>query len=116
MLCSFFLFHKDFSKIIANRLLSFLLKYSIFYDHQLGFIPGKNATHAILSLEYLINSFEDNKLTCGIFLDISKAFDSINHNILLSKLYKYGIGGNTLNWFINYLSNRYKFVSINNTS
>ena len=55
-------------------------------------------------------------LTCGIFLDISKAFDTIDHNILLSKLCKYGIGRNTLNWFMNYLSNRYQFVSINNTS
>ena len=91
-------FSKILDKIIANRLLSFLLKYNILYDHQFGFIPGKNTTHAILSLvDYLINSFEDNKLTCGIFLDISKAFDTIDHNILLSKLYKYGIRGNTLN-------------------
>ena len=51
-----------FSKIFENRLLSFLLKYNIHYDHQFGFIPGKNTTHAILSLvDYLINSFEDNK-------------------------------------------------------
>ena len=100
-------FSKILEKIIANRL-SFLLKYSILYDHQFGFIPGKNTTHAILSLvNYLINSFENNKLTCGIFLDISKAFETID-NILLSKLYKYGIRGNMLNWFMNYLSNRYQ--------
>ena len=110
-------FSKIFKKIVANRLLSFLLKYNILYDHQYGFIPGKITTHAILSLvDYLINSFEDNKLTCGILLDISKAFDTIDHNILLSKHYKYGIRGNTLNWFMNYLSNRYQFVSIYNTS
>ena len=71
----------------------------------------------MLSLvDYLINAFEDNKLTCGIFLDISKAFDTIDHNILLSKLYKYSIRGDTLNWFMNYLSNRNQFVSMNNTS
>ena len=80
-------------------------------------MPGKSTTHAMLSLvDYLINSFEDNKLTCGIFLNISKAFDTIDHNILLSKLYKYGIRGNTLNWFMNYLFNIYQFVSLNNTS
>ena len=83
-------------------------------------MPGRNATHAILSLvDYLINSIEVNKLTYGIFLDISKAFETIDHNILLSKLYKHGIRGNTLNWFMNYLSNnnnnRYQFVSINNS-
>ena len=110
-------FSRICKKIIANGLLSFLLKYYILYDHQIGFIPGKDTTHAILSLvHYVINSFEDNKLTCGIFLDISKAFDTIDHNILLSKPYKYGIRGNTLNWFMNYLCNRYQFVSINNTS
>ena len=108
-------FSKIFEKIIANRL-SFLLKYNILYDHQFGFIPGKNTTHTILLLvDYLINSFE-NKLTCGIFLDISLAFDTIDHNMLLSKLYKYGIRGNTKNWFMNYLSNHCQFASINNTS
>ena len=102
---------KNREKIIANRLLSFLLKYNILYDHQFGFIPGKNATHAILSLvDYIINSFEGNKSTSRIFLDISKAFDAIDHNILLRKLYIYGIRGNTLNRFMNYLSNRYQFV------
>ena len=76
-------FSKNVAKIIANRLLPFLLKYNILHDHQFGFIPGKNTTHAILSLvDYLTNSFEINKLTCGIFLDISKAFDTIDHNIL----------------------------------
>ena len=110
-------FSEILEKIIANRLLSFLLRYNILYDHQFGFMPGKNTTHAILSLvDYLINSFENNKLTCGTFLDISKAFDTIDHNILLSKLYKYGIRGNTLSWFMNYISNRFQFVSMNNTS
>ena len=109
-----------FSKILEKNncksVIIIFVKYNILYDHQFGFIPGKNTTHAILSLvDYLIN-FEDNKLTCGIFLDISKAFDTIDHNILLSKLYKYGIRGITLNWFKNYLSNRYQFVSINDTS
>ena len=81
-----------FLKIIANRLFSFLLRYYILRDHQFGSIAGKNTTHTILSLvDYLIISFEDNKLTCGIFLYISKAFDTIDHNILLSKLCKYGI-------------------------
>ena len=110
-------FSKIFGKMIANRLSSFLLKYNMLYDHQFGFIPGKNTTHAILSLvDYLINSFGNNRLTCGIFIDISKAFNTIVHNILLSKLCIYCIRGNTLNWFMNYLSNRYRFVYINNTS
>ena len=110
-------FSKILEKIIANRLFSVLLRHNIISDHQFGFMPVKNTTHAILSLvDYLISSLEDNKLTCGIFIDISRAFDKIDHNILLSNLYKYGIRLNTLNWFMNYLNNRHQFVSINNTS
>ena len=56
-------FSKILGKILANRLLPFLLRYNILYDHQFGSMPGKNTTHAIQSLlDYLINSFEDNKL------------------------------------------------------
>ena len=77
----------------------------------------KDTTHAIISfVDYLINSLENNKLTCGIFIDISKTFDTIDHNILLSKLCNNGIRGDTLNWFRNYVSNRYQFVSKNNTT
>ena len=101
----------------ANRLFSFLLRYSILYDYQFGFIPGRNTIDAILPLvDYLFNSFENNMLTCGIFADIYRAFDTIDNSILLSNLYKYGIRGNTLNWFMNYLSNRYQCVSMNNTT
>ena len=53
-------------------------------------MPGRSTTHAIQSLvDYLINSFENIKLTCGIFLDIHMAFDTIDLNMLLRKLHKY---------------------------
>ena len=58
----------------------------------------------------------DKKLvTCGLFLDFSKAFDPINHDILLSKLYSYGIRGNPLRWFESYLYNRNQVVKIGDT-
>ena len=58
----------------------------------------------------------DKKLvTCGIFLDFSKAFDTINHDILVSKLYRYGIRGNPLRWFENYLYNRNQVFKIGDT-
>ena len=58
----------------------------------------------------------DKKLvTCGLFLDFSKAFDTINHDILLSKPYGYGVRGNPLRWFENYLYNRNQVVKIGDT-
>ena len=54
-------------------------------------------------------------VTCDIFLDFSKAFDTINHDILLSKLYRYGIRGNPLRWFLKYLYNRNQVFKIGDT-
>ena len=108
---------KIMEKIIANRLFSFLEKSNILYKYQFGFIPNKNTTHAISTLvDYVINFFDNNEIPCSIFLDTSRAFDTIDHKILLNKLYMYGIRGITHNWFKNYLSERYQYFSINSCS
>ena len=60
-------------------------------------------------------TFHSELVTCGVFLDFFKAFDTVNHNILLSKLYHYGIRGLSFNWFENYLHNRTQFVKIGST-
>ena len=59
-------------------------------------------------------SIDNKEVTCGLFLDFSKAFDTVNHQILLCKLYKYGIHGTPLAWFSDYLTNRYQYVKIGN--
>ena len=59
-----------------------------------------------------MNSFENKNIGCGIFLDIFKAFDTMDHSILLGKLSKYGICGVTLKWFKSYLSEFSQYVSL----
>ena len=59
-----------------------------------------------------MTSIDNKAITCVLFLDISKAFATVNHQILLSKLYKYGISGTLLLWFKDYLTNRYQYVKI----
>ena len=88
---------------------------NIINDSQFGFRAKHNTTHALLTCIGNISHAIDQRLhTIGIFLDLSKAFDTINHDILLHKLFHYGIRGKALEWFRSYLSNRKQFVDLNN--
>ena len=79
----------------------------ILYPKQLGFQKGLSTDRALLQLvDQIYESFERNEYTIEVFIDLSKALDTINHNILLKKLEIYGISGTHLQWFRNYLSNR----------
>ena len=61
----------------------------------------------------VVQAFENNENACCVFLDFAKAFDTVNHDILLRKLENYGIRGLALNWFNSYLKNRMQLVNIN---
>ena len=69
---------------------------------------------ALLTTDKIQRAIEEGQYSCGIFLDFSKAFDTVDHKILLKKLYHYGVRGTTYQWFDSYLSNRKHFVSIGN--
>ena len=110
-------FSKIFEKLIYTRLMSFLCKRKILYDRQYGFRKSHSSYMALLDFTNTISqAFENKQFMIGIFLDLSKAFDCINHNILLEKMYFYGIRGLCLDWFKSYLSDRVQYVSIDNVS
>ena len=67
-------------------------------------------------LDYIYTSLDQGKYVFGVYIDLKKAFDTLSHNILPTKLEHYGIRGLVLNWFSSYLSNRSQFVFINNVS
>ena len=86
------------------------------FKYQFGFRKGYFAEQVNLEITDSLKKAMDKKLvTCGLFLVFSKAFDTINHDILLSKLHRYGFRGNPLTWFENYLYNRNQVVKIGDT-
>ena len=81
---------------------------------QYGFRKFYSTEHAILEItERILSEFDKGNAALAIFLDLTKAFDTLNHNILLTRLNYYGIQNCTLNWFQSYLSNRQHYVEIN---
>ena len=99
-----------------KRLLSFIYKNKILYPLQYGFEEGKSTELAINALLNKLTESLDNKMrTHCVFLDFAKAFNTVNHKILLKKLDHYGIRGSSLKWFERYLSYRKQCVKIGNT-
>ena len=104
-------FSKIIERIMYNRLYNFLTKHNIISEKQYGF-RKKYATYmALIDLVDKISSnFDGKKYTVGVFLDLSKAFDTIDHTILINKLQCYGVRGSACNWFVSYLQNRKQYV------
>ena len=108
---------KVIERLVYNRLYKFISKHNLLYSKQYGFRRNHSTYMAAISLVDKISQGLDNKLTtAGIFLDLSKAFDTIDHNILMNKLFAYGVRGVAYDWFKSYLHDRCNYVQFNNSS
>ena len=98
---------------IFNRMESFIEKNNLFYPSQYGFRKAHSTQHAILDIVNTIQTNMDKRLfSCGVFIDLKKAFDTVDHKILLDKLYHYGFRGVINKWFPSYLEDRTEATQI----
>lgn len=106
-------FSKVFEKLFCKRLLSFFNQCNLFVGSQHGFRNKRSTSTAIMSfLNDLYTSLDQSQKCIGVFLDLSKAFDLVNHERLLEKLYDYGVRGVPLSWIRSYLCGRSQYVEI----
>jgi len=106
-------FSKILEKLFVKRLDSFINTYNILIEQQYGFQAKQSTGLAIMKLvDELSKAIDDKRVSLGVFIDLKKAFDTINHDILLKKLFKYGVRGVAYSWICSYINNRTQFVSV----
>lgn len=104
---------KIYEKAKYKRLYGHLECHNILYWLQFGFRQECSTNHALISItESIRYTVDNNEFGCDIFIDFKKAFDTINHSILLLKLHHYVVRGKVYKWFQSYLSNREQFVCV----
>ena len=110
-------FSKIIEKIMYLRLMNHLNANNIISESQFGFRPGHSTVHPMIHLSnFVTRSFNEKKHVIAIFCDLQKAFDTVDHEILLKKLKKIGVSGTELKWFQNFLTERKQFVQIDDAS
>lgn len=106
-------FSKVLEKLYAQRLDSFIEKNNLLSESQYGFRNNRSTALALMKITEEITTAVDNyQHTIGVFIDLKKAFDTIDHSILISKLNKYGVRGIVLDGLISYLHNRQQYVQL----
>jgi hypothetical protein len=109
-------FSKIYEKIIYSRLTNFINKHNILHNNQFRFRKQHSTEQALFIITDLITkAINEHKIVCSVFLDLKKAFDTVDLHILTGKLYNYGIRGHCLDYLKSYLFGRTQYVSISNT-
>ena len=107
-------FSKILERIVSNHLIDFLNKFNILSNNQYGFRKNHCTAYALIQLyDKLSNAIDQGKVTLGLLIDLSKAFNTVNHDIFLAKLEFCGVCGVALQWFKSHLSRRTQFVQYN---
>ena len=108
-------FSKILERIMYNRVFNYILDNNFLYKKQFGFQKSHSTDHAVLNLvNDILFTFDKDEFTLGVFIDLSKAFDTVDHQILIAKLKHYGVDNNNLLWFKDYLSNRKQCIYYEN--
>ena len=107
---------KILEKLMGNRLISFIDKFHLLYDYQFGFRKHFSTSFALIDVLNMVqNENYKNNYVLAVFMDLKKAFDTVNLNIVLEKLKHYGIRGFSLNSFKSFLLNRSQYTYVNFT-
>jgi len=111
------IFNKLLEKVVYSRLFNFLNKNHALYKFQFGFRKHHSTSLSLLDvMDMCYKNIDKNNKAIGIFLDLQKAFDTVDHKVLLCKLQYYGICGLLFNWLKHYLSNRKQYTVVNGVS
>ena len=110
------IFGKIFEKLIYSRFYDFFVSQNVIYDKQFGFRKNHSTAHAVnYSINNIIKNLENKNHVIGIFIDLSKAFDTIDHEKLLTKLENCGIRGTSYDLIKDYMSNRIQYTDFHET-
>lgn len=107
------IFSKIYETIVKSRLTAYLIENQLLNTSQHGFLPGRNTETAILEFtDKILKALDDGETVTALFLDLAKAFDTVDHAILLQKLASKGVTNQALKWFQSYLYNRKQAVAV----